>query len=89
MDIAIAKRFVYHDMDSNKIYISQKIDPILEMNEHLISVWGVVDTEVGEKMFALDFNYCGEPILMGGIMGCFVHYDYFMDMYHNTPKIFL
>ncbi len=89
MDKEKAKEFIFFDMfgktsKDEVIYISKDIDKLIEMNNgSLNSIYGVVDTESGEKMFNMDFAYSGEPILMG----VFLHKKFFMDHYWNREKI--
>jgi len=84
MDIARAKEFIYYDDDTNTIYISTDIQKLIDINPHhdLTWIYGVVDTESGEKLFEMDFAYSGEPILMR----VFLHKDYYME-YHSDAKI--
>lgn len=86
MDISNAKFFVYHDMDDNVIYTSKSIDAIKEQNNRFfpISVWGVIDNG---KMIAVEIMNNGEPYLDSGILGVFVHWDYFDKMYHNVKRV--
>ena len=84
MDIAKAKEFIYlrNEIDEeNDIVISKDLDKILEITDNsLIGVYGVVDTESGEKLFHTDFAYSGEPILTN----VFLHKDYIMHYYEDT-----
>ena len=90
MDISKAKRFVYHDFGNpEKIYISNTIQPIIDINEHLLSTYAVIDTESGEKMMKVEYAYDGEPIVIGGILGTFLHYDYYIKAYPYIDKIYL
>lgn len=86
MDKEKAKEFIFLDQTSSKekIYISKDLDKLLELNKgRLISIYAVVDTESGEKLFDMDFAYSGEPI----IMGVFLHKDYFMNWYGNLEVV--
>lgn len=90
MDISKAKRFVYHDFGNpEKIYISKTLQPIIDINEHLLATWAVIDTESGEKMVKVEYAYDGEPIIMGGILGTFLHYDFYMKSYPYLEKVYL
>ena len=90
MDISKAKRFVYHDFGNpEKIYISNNIQPIIDINEHLLSTYAVIDTESVEKMMKVEYAYDGEPIVIGGILGTFLHYDYYLKAYPYIDKIYL
>lgn len=84
MDKEKAKEFIFYDMfspgDKETIYISKDLDKLIEMNDgSLNSIYAVVDTESGEKLFCMDFAYSGEPI----IMQVFLHKDYFMKAMWN------
>lgn len=88
MDIANAKEFILlHDYTSksdNKIYISKDIHKLIEMNDgKLFGVYGVIDTEDGEKLIETDFAYSGEPILMR----VFLHKKYFLNHYWNREIV--
>lgn len=86
MDKERAKEFIFLDTlhTDDKIYISQDLDKLIALNEgSLVSIYAVVDTESGEKLFEMDFAYSGEPI----IMRVFLHKDYFMRWYHALPII--
>lgn len=90
MDISRAKRFVYHSFrEPEKIYISKSIKSIIDINEHLLATYAVIDTESGEKMMKVEYAYDGEPIILEGILGTFLHYDYYMRQYPNIEKIYL
>lgn len=86
MDKEKAKEFIFLDIrnDVEKIYISKYLDKLIELNEGTLnSIYAVVDTESGEKLFEMDFAYSGEPI----IMRVFLHKKFFMDHYWNIEKI--
>lgn len=91
MDISVAKKFVFHKCwgDEDIIYISKTLQPIIDINEDLIGVYSVIDTESGEKMMNVEYAYDGEPIIIGGILGTFLHFDYFMKSYTYTKKVYL
>ena len=88
MDIALAKEFIllndYSDVKDNKLYVSKDIHKLMEMNDNtLIGIYGVIDTEDGEKLLETDFSYSGEPILMRTLF----HKKYFMNHYWNREVI--
>lgn len=84
MDKERAKEFLFYDMDDEKIYISKDLQKLIDLNDgSLISIFGVVDTESGEKLFEMDFAYSGEPILMR----VFLHKQYFMDYHYDSEVI--
>ena len=85
MDTAKAKEFIFLDLwNDEKIYISQDLQKLLDLNDgSLTSIYAVVDTESGEKLFDMDFAYSGEPI----IMRVFLHKKFFMDHYWNREII--
>ena len=81
-----AKEFIFLDLwhDDEKIYISQDLQRLIDLNDgSLNSIYAVVDTESGEKLFEMDFAYSGEPI----IMRVFLHKDFFMEHYWNREVI--
>lgn len=83
MDKEKAKEFLFFDQineDKEIIYFSKDLQKLIEMNDgSLTSIYAVVDTESGEKLFEMDFAYSGEPI----IMRVFLHKDFFMKHYWN------
>lgn len=85
MDKEKAKEFIFIDIfHDEKIYISRDLDKLIELNEgSLNSIYAVVDTESGEKLFEMDFSYSGEPI----IMRVFLHKEFFMNHYCNSEKV--
>lgn len=85
MDIAKAKEFIFLDLwNDEKIYISKDLQKLIDLNDGgLNSIYAVVDTESGEKLFDMDFAYSGEPI----IMRVFLHKKFFMDHYWNREII--
>lgn len=86
MDKERAKEFIFLDTlnADDKIYISQDLNKLIDLNEgSLTSIYAVIDTESGEKLFEMDFAYSGEPI----IMRVFLHKDYFMRWYDTLPII--
>ena len=84
MDKERAKEFLFYDMDNEKIYISKDLQKLIDLNDgSLISIFGVVDTKSGEKLFEMDFAYSGEPILMR----VFLHKQYFMDYHYHSEVI--
>lgn len=88
MDIANAKFFVFHDMNADIIYTSKSLDAIVEKNKYFpIAVWGVVPTESGDKMISVEMNYHNEPILLCGLLGTSLHWDYFDKAYSNLKRI--
>lgn len=83
MDVALAKEFIllndYREGDG-KIYISKDLNKLLEINNNmLIGIYGVIDTENGEKMMTMDWSYGGEPLLMR----VFLHKEFFVNHYCN------
>ena len=87
MDIALAKEFIllndYGEGDG-KIYISKDLNKLLEMNDNtLIGIYGVIDTENGEKMMTMDWSYSGEPLLMR----VFLHKKFFINHYTNRAIV--
>lgn len=81
-----AKEFIFLDLwgHDEKIYISQDLQRLIDLNDgSLNSIYAVVDTEGGEKLFEMDFAYSGEPI----IMRVFLHKDFFMKHYWNREVI--
>lgn len=91
MDISRAKKFVFHKVwdGDDIIYISKTIQPIIDINEDLIGVYGVVDTESGEKMIKVEYDYNGEPIIGCSIFDFFLHFDYYMNAFQHIKKIYL
>lgn len=85
MDAVKAKEFIFLDLwNDEKIYISQDLQKLIDLNGgSLNSIYAVVDTESGEKLFEMDFAYSGEPI----IMRVFLHKKFFMDHYWNREII--
>lgn len=83
MDKEKAKEFLFFDQineDKEIIYFSKDLEKLIEMNDgSLTSIYAVVDTESGEKLFEMDFSYSGEPI----IMRVFLHKDFFMKHFWN------
>ena len=87
MEISRAKHFWY--VTDEKLYKSKDLSKIREIDEYsndLIGVYGVVETEKGDKLIKVEFNYSGEPILIGGIMGTFLHEDSFLRL-NSKEKI--
>lgn len=83
MDKEKAKEFLFFDQineDKEIIYFSKDLEKLIEMNDgSLTSIYAVVNTESGEKLFEMDFAHSGEPI----IMRAFLHKDFFMKHYWN------
>ena len=91
MDISHAKKFVFHKCwgKEDKIYISKTLQPIIDINEDLIGVYGVIDTESGEMMIKVDYDYQGEPIMGCSIFDHFLHFDYFIKSFPYVEKVYL
>ena len=87
MDISCAKFFVWHDMDNDVIYTSKSLDTISEKNDFFpISVWGVIPTQSGDKMISVEMgNSC--PVLVSGMYGMFLHWEYFKKAYSQLKMI--
>lgn len=84
MDKEKAKEFILLSQNRKKIYISKNVDELIELNNgRLKDVYAVLNTEIGEKLFEMDFAYSGTPI----IMGVFVHKDFFVKYYNNAKII--
>ena len=88
MDIAKAKEFIFLDtissLSTGKIYVSKDVHKLIEMDGGtLISIFAVVDTPSGEKLFDMDFSYSGEPL----IFGVFVHKGFFMRAYGHLDVV--
>lgn len=82
MDKEKAKEFIFLESDESKIYISKNVYDLIKLNDNSpIGVYAVVDTENGEKMFNMDFDHSGEPI----ITRVFLHKEYFLK-YHRRCK---
>ena len=82
MDLEFAKEFIYRDMDTNTIYITQSVDKLREIcPEHKIrhSAWTVLDTERGMELFELNTTYSGELFLWMR----FMHRDSFFGFYND------
>lgn len=88
MEKSLAKRFVYYKDrgSSEEIYISNSLEPILEMTYGiLIGVYAVVDGyEGGEKLVEMDYDYVGEPVIIWSRP--YLHYQTFLD-YHKNVEI--
>lgn len=75
-----AKKFLFCDLDSRKLYVSKDLQTLLDLNaKSLIDVYAIVETESGDTLCNMDWAYSGEPI----IMGRFIHLKYFLDHYWN------
>lgn len=88
MEISRVKHFWYEK--DKKLYKSKDLSKIREIDEFsndLIGVYGAVETEKGNKLIRVEFNYSGEPILIGGIMGTFLHEDSFLKFKSNREII--
>jgi hypothetical protein len=88
MDKEKAKEYIFLDtvnmLNTDKIYVSRDLDTLIKMNDgSLTSIYAVVDTESGENLFEMDFNYCGEPI----IMGRFIHKEFFMKWHDHLEVV--
>lgn len=88
MDKEKAKEYIFLDtIDwscTNKIYVSKDLDTLIKMNDgSLISIYAVVDTESGENLFEMDFDYCGEPI----IMRRFIHKEFFLKWHDHLEVV--
>ena len=88
MDIAKAKEFIFLDiissLSTNKIYVSKDVHKLIEMNGGtLISIFAVIDTESGEKLFYMDFSYSGEPL----IFDVFIHKEFLMKSYSHLEIV--
>lgn len=85
MELALAKEFIYCPIfsDIDHLYISKDLNKLMEMNEFsLTSIYAVIDTPNGEKLFGMDFAYSGEPI----IMSVFLHKESFLK-FNNDREI--
>lgn len=82
-----AKEFIFLDLWGGyyeKIYISQDLQRLIDLNNgSLNSIYAVVDTESGEKLFEMDFAYSGEPI----IMRVYLHKAFFMEHFSDREII--
>lgn len=86
MDIAKAKEFIYRPIfsDNRHLYISKTLQPLLDISGGKITdIFAVLSTDLGDKLFYLDFNYCGDPI----VMNIFLHKKYFLEYYKDSRKI--
>lgn len=73
-----AKEFIFEDEERETFFISKSLDKILEKSDNkLYHVYAVLDTQVGEKLFQMDWSYGGEPI----IMRVFLHKGYLLKYY--------
>lgn len=88
MDTSLAKRFIYHQYNQDKIYISESLEKIMDIDDDsssLIGVYGVIETDSGPKMVQIDFAYDGHPIMLG----TFVHEDYFLKGFCDEEIVYL
>lgn len=80
MDVAKAKYFVCWDCMKHVMYKAKKLQTLfdeVELASMYIGVMAVLDTEIGEVLFAVEESYSGEPIIMDKIM----HVDSFMGFH--------
>lgn len=78
--MAKAKEFMFVDKHRETIWFSKDLDKLLEKQTDtykLSHIYAILDTEVGEKLFTLDYAYSGEII----IMRLFLHKKYMLDYY--------
>jgi len=91
MEISKALYFYYIPvMHRNAIYRSNDLSRITGLDDaarHYIGVYGVVDTEAGNRLFSVEANYSGEPILMPTMMGTFLHEDSFLGFNNNCEIV--
>lgn len=86
MDKERAKAFLFDAdiIDENKIYISKDLQKLMDINEgRLISIFAIVETESGDTLMYMDWDYSGEPI----IMGRFLHKDYFLEANYSQEVV--
>lgn len=75
MDKEISKEFLFDEKKSNNIYISKDLQKLLDMNDgELFFIYAVIETDSGDTLMNMDWNYAGEPI----IMGRFIHKDFLL-----------
>lgn len=73
MDKEKAKEYLFDNPKTHKIYISKDLQKLIDMNEgHLYFIYAVLETESGDTLMEMDWNYAGEPI----IMRRFIHKDF-------------
>lgn len=86
MDKERAKEFLLDDDDNGKIYISKDLQTLLDMNgNRLIGIFAVLETESGETLMNMDWDYSGEPI----IMGRFLHKEFFLTANSHQEVVYI
>ena len=83
MDKEKAKEFLFDDQETHKMYISKDLQKLIDMNDgKLFFIYAVIETESGDTLMEMDWNYAGEPI----IMRRFIHKE-FLTKYKNKDII--
>ncbi len=86
MDKERAKEFLLDDDDSGKIYISKDLQKLLDMNGNsLVGIFAVLETESGDTLMHMDWDYSGEPI----IMGRFLHKEFFFNANSHQEVVYI
>lgn len=76
MDKEKSKEFLFDDRKTHKMYISKDLQKLIDMNDgNLFFIYAVIETESGETLMEMDWNYAGEPI----IMRRFIHKDFLIN----------
>lgn len=82
----MAKEYMYIPTFKNEIYISKDLDKIRDIDRKaykLNSVYAILDTPSGEKLFGMDFAYSGEPI----VTESYLHKDFVLKHYWTSKII--
>lgn len=85
MELMLAKEFIYRDIETHTIYITNSVDKLIEIcptRKIRHSAWAVLDTEKGMQLFELDTDYSGELFLWMR----FMHRDSFFR-FNDTYKV--
>lgn len=78
-----AKEFLFDNQSLHKIFISKDLQKLIDMNDgELFFIYAVIETESGDTLMEMDFDYAGEPI----IMRRFIHKE-FLIKYKNKDIV--
>ena len=78
-----AKEYLFDDPETHNMYISKDLQKLMDMNDgNLFFIYAVIETESGDTLMHMDWNYAGEPI----IMSRFIHKEFLLK-YKNKEVI--
>lgn len=85
MNISKVKYFVHQDVLNDTMIYAKHLESLESIDCYDIGLYGIIETQEGDVLFQIDFNYDNEPF----VWQKFMHLKSFLRFYKNRDNRFL